>query len=313
MNALRQPALCLVAGTLLLSAGANAGMIITPTFTTAFVTDFGTNATAAEASWIAAANAFSANFSDAIHVNITVDAVADTSVFGQSSTSILSETYSNLRAKVVADAKTADDATAIGTGGSLPVSDPTGGTETWYVTRSQAKALGLIADDLSNDGTTKFGAGNSFTFSGSIAAGTYDFQGIAEHEISEVLGRIGLKSSSEVTLLDAFSFSGPGTRNLSGGADSFSIDGGTTLLKTYNNPGSNGLDSRDWASGTNDSFNQYSGSGVVNGLSTVDLQEMDVIGYDRITTPEPSTSILLTTALIAGYALRRRRRVQGNR
>jgi hypothetical protein len=48
----------------------------------------------------------------------------------------------------------------------------------------------------------------------------------------------------------------------------------------YNDFTTNGLDSRDWAPGTNDSFNQFSGAGVTNPVSAVDLQELDVIGYD---------------------------------
>lgn len=291
---------------LLIASSAQASLIITPTFTANFVSAFGANAAAAESSWIAAADVFSSNFSDSIHVNITVDGVAGTSVFGQSSTSLRTVSYSSLRAAVVADAKTADDKTAIGTGGSLPASDPNSGS-TWKVSRAEAKALGLIADDLLSDGTTTFGAGNAFTFSGTIASGTYDFEGVAEHEISEVLGRIGLKSTSQQTLLDAFSFSGAGTRNLAGGSDSFSIDGGTTLLKTYNDPGSNGLDSRDWAPGTNDAFNQYAAPGVSNSFSSVDLQELDVIGYDRIiTSPEPASGLLLTAALLIGACFRRK-------
>jgi hypothetical protein len=47
----------------------------------------------------------------------------------------------------------------------------------------------------------------------------------------------------------------------------------------------NGFDSRDWAPGTNDSFNQFSGPSVVNPVSAIDLQLMDVIGYDLITPP----------------------------
>jgi hypothetical protein len=42
----------------------------------------------------------------------------------------------------------------------------------------------------------------------------------------------------------------------------------------------NNLDSRDWAPGTNDAFNQFSDFGVVNPVSHVDLQVMDVIGFD---------------------------------
>ena len=40
-----------------------------------------------------------------------------------------------------------------------------------------------------------------------------------------------------------------------------------------------------------DAFNQFANSGVVNGVTNVDLRLMDVIGYDRIV-PEPSTLVL---------------------
>ena len=59
-------------------------MIITPTFTANFDTNFGVNATAAKAAWAAAAQVFTSHFSDNIHINITVDAVPGTSVFGES-------------------------------------------------------------------------------------------------------------------------------------------------------------------------------------------------------------------------------------
>ena len=171
----------------------------------------------------------------------------------------------------------------------MTAADPTNGTGTWWLTRSQAKALGHIPDDMSGDGTTTFGAGNPFTFSGAITAGTFDFQGIAAHEISEIMGRLGLSGGSVGTtansfsLIDNFSYTGPGTKGLRGGpGNNFSIDNGTTLLKLFNDPTVNHLDSRDWAPGTNDAFNQFSAPGVVNPVSAVDLQLMDVIGYDLV-------------------------------
>ena len=47
----------------------------------------------------------------------------------------------------------------------------------------------------------------------------------------------------------------------------------------FNDFTANHLDTRDWAGGTNDAFNQFSSSGVVNPISAVDFQVMDVIGY----------------------------------
>jgi hypothetical protein len=272
-------------------------LVITPSFTANFNANFGANAAAAQAAWRAAANVFTSNFTDNIHINITVDAVAGTSVFGESNTSLLSLPYADLRARVVADAKTQNDLTAIGAGGSMTATDPTSGVGTWWLTRSQAKALGVIPDDQSSDGTTTFGAGNPFTFSGPIAAGTYDFQGIAAHEISEVMGRLGLSGGSVGTtansysLIDNFSYTGAGKKGLVGGPGNyFSIDNGATLLKLWNDPTVNGLDSRDWAPGTNDSFNQFSDPGVMNPVSAVDLQLIDVIGYDLVPVPSAAAA-----------------------
>ena len=262
-------------------------MIITPTFTAKFDTNFGADATAAKAAWITAAEVFTSRFSDNIHINITVDALPGTHVFGESFPNwALSMSYADLLAAVSANATTQNDQIAIGPGGSMTAADPTSGVGTWWLARPQAKALGLIPDDMSDDGGTTFGAGNPFTFSGEIIAGTYDFQGIAAHEISEVMGRIGLSGGTVFTtansfsLIDNFSYTGPGTKGLRGGpGNNFSIDNGTTLLKLFNDSTANGLDTRDWAPGTNDAFNQYSDWGVVNPVSAVDLQLMDAIGY----------------------------------
>jgi hypothetical protein len=180
-------------------------LIITPTFTANFDVNFGANATAAKNAWRAAAQVFTSHFSDNINVNITVDAVAGPAVFGQSSVSLLSISYADLLARVTADAATLNDQVAVGPGGSMTAADPTNGTGTWWLTRAQAKALGHIPDDMSGDGTTTFGAGNPFTFSGAITAGTFDFQGIVAHEISEVLGRLGLSGGTVGTTANSFS------------------------------------------------------------------------------------------------------------
>ncbi len=261
-------------------------MIITPTFTAGFDANFGANATAARAAWAAAAEIFTNNFEDNIHINITVDALPGTNVFGESFVSLLSISYADLLARVKANASTQNDQIAVGPGGSMTAVDPTNGAGTWWLTRAQAKALGVIPDDMSDDGGTTFGAGNNFTLSGAIAAGTFDFQGIAAHEISEVMGRLGLSggmvgaTANSFSLIDNFSYTGPGTKAPRGGpGNNFSIDNGTTLLKLWNDSTANGLDSRDWAPGANDAFNQFSSPGVVNPVSAVDFQLIDVIGY----------------------------------
>ncbi|NYF49644.1 NF038122 family metalloprotease [Tunturiibacter gelidoferens] len=273
-------------------------MIITPTFTSGFDTNFGVNATAAKAAWTAAAKVFTDAFSDDIHVNITVDAVTKATVFGESFPATVSISYADLYDQVVAYASTQNDAIAIGPGGSMTATDPTNGAGTWQLMRAQAKALGHIPDDMTDDGGTTFGVGNSFTFSGPIAPGTFDFRGVAAHEISEVMGRTGLSGgNNSFSLIDCFSYTGAGMKSLGGGAGNFfSIDNGVTLLKEFNDSAANHLDTRDWAGGTNDSFNQFSDSGVVNPVSAVDLQLMDVIGYGRV---DPIGSLIETVGQIS--------------
>lgn len=258
-------------------------MVITPTFTANFSTNFGANATAAMDAWVAAAKFFTDAFSDDIHVNITVDAITKPGAFGESFPGIKTIPYSDLFERVSASASTLNDVIATGPGGSMTPSDPTNGTGTWALMRAQAKALGYIADDMADDGGTTFGVNNPFTFSGQIVPGTFDFKGVAAHEISEVMGRTGLSGgSNRFSLIDLFAYTAPGARALSGGAGNFfSIDNGTTLLKQFNDTTVDHLDSRDWQPGTNDSFNQFSNAGVQNPVSAVDFQVMDVIGYGK--------------------------------
>lgn len=253
-----------------------------------------------------AANAYvvsqlTSNFNDNINVNIRVTAVPGTSTLGQSSTFLVSTSFANLRTRTIADATTADDATATGGSGSVPAVDPVVGSHTYFVSRAQAKALAIIADNLSQDGTYTFGGGFSYTYDPQNRAvpGKFDYIGVSMHEFTEIMGRIGLMGedvgvgSPSYMQMDLFHYTGANTRGLNNGAGRlFSIDNGTTLLKGFNNGAANGGDLQDWASGTNDSFNAFSSSGVQNDLTPVDLRVMDVIGYNLMT----STTRTLTVA-----------------
>jgi hypothetical protein len=125
------------------------------------------------------------------------------------------------------------------------------------------------------------------------------------------MGRLGLcgatlSSTTSYSLADDFSYTGAGAKSPGNTAGSFSIDGGTTSLKTFNDASSNGLDCRDWAPGTNDAFNQFSNSGVTNPVSAVDLRLMDVLGYDSAV-PEPATVSLVALGLVLLVGVKKRR------
>jgi len=66
-----------------------------------------------------AAAQFTNNLSDGVNVNIKVTAVPGTGTLGESNTFLTSvSNYASLRSAVSTDAKTADDSTALGAGGS---------------------------------------------------------------------------------------------------------------------------------------------------------------------------------------------------
>jgi hypothetical protein len=293
-------------------------MVITPTYDTAGMMAAGLSSgeiTSVETAFAAAAAQFTSNFNDPIHINITVTAVAGATILGESSSNLVSSSYSNMYAHLAADAKTADDATALGPGGSVPATDPVTGSHQWFTTTAEAKAIGLISDNLSNDGTFTFGAGFNYSFDpNSVGPSQFDFEGVAMHEISEIMGRIpglgttAINGTPAYLLYDLFRYTGSATRDMTEGNNIyFSINNGTTNLKDYNFPNGNGSDPQDWASGTNDSFNAFSSPGLREALTPVDLQVMDVIGYDRFNAvPEPSTGMLLVAAFLAGGLLLRR-------
>ncbi len=288
------------------------GLTVSLTFDSTFTSSFGANAAQAEAAANYAAQQFQNLFVDPVKINITVSGVSDTSIFGQSSSSLLGYySYTQIRTALVSDAKGANDAAAIA---SLPVKDPTAanGASDFVTTRAEGKAMGLIASDSTNDGTIKFGAGYNWTFdpANRAVSGKYDFIGVVEHEISEVMGRQGITGGNlgnggpDFDPLDLFRYTAAGVRGASnnGAGVYFSTNGGVTNLITYNNAASNGLDTADWASGQgNDAFNQYSNSGVLNGITAVDQQQMDVIGWDLASNvPEPSSLSLIAIGAI-GY------------
>jgi hypothetical protein len=192
--------------------------------------------------------------------------------------------YAAVKSALISDAKSAADLTSIA---NLPTTDPTNGA-TFKLSRANSRALGFMAGNGAGlDGSVGFDSTATFTFdpNNRAVAGKVDFIGLAEHEISEVMGRFGLGQngapSGRYSPIDFFRYSSPGALDLvpENGAY-FSINGGTTVINTFN--GTGGGDLSDWAGATYDSYNAFLTSGVELPVSAGDITVMDVIGYDLL-------------------------------
>jgi hypothetical protein len=224
--------------------------------------------------------------------------------------------YSQVRSALISDAKSAADFRAIST---LGATDPTGG-RTFRMSDAEAKALGLRAANAPGiDGWVGFNSTASYTFdpNNRAVAGEFDFIGLAEHEIAEVMGRYGMTQNGCGTTLcdspiDLFRYTSPGNFGLNPENGSyFSIDSGDININTFN--GTGGGDLSDWLGLTTDAFNRASMRGQEEPFTEGDLILMDVIGYDTAVVPEPGTLALLATSLIGLGALRWRPRDVGTK
>jgi hypothetical protein len=197
-------------------------------------------------------------------------------------------TYSDVKTALTRSRTTAADTNSVA---SLPSSDPTGGTQGWGIPSAEAKALessganlGVNANDSSQNGSIGFATGTAYTFdpNNRSVPGKFDFIGVAEHELTEIMGRstLLLDAGKGYFPYDLFRFTSSGVRSFDPDDTSvyFSVNDGVTALKFYNP--NNGGDIQDWASSAMaDSFDAFTSSGVEGTLSASDLTSVDVIGY----------------------------------
>lgn len=253
-----------------------------------------TNAAQVESAFNVAAQTFQNLFTNAITLNLTV-AFGNVGL-GQSSFSLYGYTYAQVTNALSSSRTTSEDTNAIRT---LPAVDPTG-SDNWYIPFAQVKALkipDLGANSTENDGTITFSSSQPYTFdpTNRTVSGKYDFIAVAEHEISEVMGRCyGLGSiGGGYVPYDLFRFTNSGVRNFSTNSGNiyFSINNGTNSVKTFN-PGSNGGDPQDWASSsTPDACDAFLSSGHIAPLSAADLIALDIMGYNLNLPPAPKVAV----------------------
>ena len=169
---------------------------------------------------------------------------------------------------------------------SLPATDPTG-SENWLVAFPEARVLGFVsANDPTEDGEIGFATNLNYTFdpNNRSVPGKFDFIGVAQHELSEIMGRntTQLDPSFGFVPYDLFRFTNSGARNFDPDATNayFSVDNGVTALKLFYTNQFMG-DIQDWkSSAVPDAFDAFVSAGHINPMSTVDITSMDVLGYN---------------------------------
>jgi serralysin len=179
--------------------------------------------------------------------------------------------YSSVRSYLVNNAMPGD-----GAFNALPGGSSIQGQSNVAVWNAQLKLWGLMG---ANDTTTDDG---SATFATDIDPSL--LVGVALHELTHAVGRIPYGPQPDV--FDLFRFTSVGTRLFAGGdtapAAYFSVDGGTTKLADYgrNSDPSDFLNSG--VQGPNDPFNEFYTYNTSQGLTTVDKQQLDVLGFHTL-------------------------------
>src|SRR6185312_2790223 len=176
----------------------------------------------------------------------------------------------------------------------------------FFVTNAEAKALGLVTPTSNSiDGYIGFGTlsrtGYSWDYDTStspLGAHQFDLQAVVQHEMTEVMGRIGTEGQivnghPTYTPLDLFNFASPNALELSANGGYFSNDGGHTNLGNYNNAFLYGGDIADWASANSpaesgtlttpgneyDAYNAFTAPGYDGVVTNSDMSEMAALGY----------------------------------
>lgn len=158
------------------------------------------------AGFTSAGNLWSSIFTDNVTVRINIGfqpLIFNT--IGETESNNISFRYQDVRKALIADQTSTNDAIAVAhlpsgqsvnfmttdASGNL-VFDADGTTNNLFldVTRANAKALGLLGDDGLPDASITFSSGLNFDFepSDGITKGSFDFVGLAVHEIGHALG-----------------------------------------------------------------------------------------------------------------------------
>ena len=240
----------------------------------------GTAKAAFEAGIQQAASILSSVIADAITVNLNIHYSGTGGGASAGPDNGLNEPYSTVYADLKNHAKPGDT-----TFNSLPNISTIQGQSQVAVWNAELKVLGLMNpnDTASDDGTANFATDINPNL----------LVGVALHELTHALGRVPFGSAPDI--FDLFRYTGVGTRLFTGGATAspayFSLDGGVTKRADFGQTSDSSDFINTGVQGANDPFNEFYTSGTNQGLSAVDKQLLDALGYN-ITMPATATTVI---------------------
>ena len=273
------------------SGSGGTGSVVAETSSSGFTINliFDSAAMAAPSSFRAgieqAASILSATITNKISVNLNIDysGTGGGAAAGPDNGQYVN--YSTVRTDLINNAAPGDT-----TFNALPNASSIQGQSQVAVWNAQLKLFGLLG---ATDTTTDDG---SATFATDIQSSL--LVGVALHELTHALGRVPYGASSNgfaPDIFDFYRFTSPGTNLFSDSIPSsaayFSVNGGSTKLADfglYSDPSdflnaANGALPGPYSNLTpNDAFDELYGSNTVQGLSAVDKQQLDALGFNTI-------------------------------
>ena len=231
--------------------------------------------------------------------------------------------------------RTFDNPFGIGSPTAYLDNNGNGNNQAIVYTTANARAIGIETPSNVQDGIITINSDASWDFdrSNGIGAGSYDFVGVAVHEIGHVLGFFSqvdaidlaplvqglplFEDQAWATPLDLFRFSpdslaqGAGIHDMTADTRSkyFSIDGGTTNLAEFSTGilNGDGRQASHWVNANLGLMGPTAATGQEFNLNDLDLTGFDAIGWDRVVAvPEPVSGIVC--GLTIGLLIIRRRR-----
>ncbi|WP_426419440.1 NF038122 family metalloprotease [Bradyrhizobium genosp. A] len=237
-----------------------------------------------------AVSILAANITDKITVNINIDYSGTGGGAAAGPDSGDYESYAWTRSELVNHASTGGT-----TFNSLPTGTSIQGQSNVAVWNAELKLWGVLG---ANDTTTDDASAN---FSTDINSNL--LVGVALHELTHAMGRIPYGSAPDI--FDLFRFTSPGVRLFQGGATApaayFSLDGGVTKLADYGRSSDPSDFLNSGVQGSNDPFNEYYTSTTLQGLTSVDLKQLDALGFHlAVNSPTTIESFGSTSLVQAG-------------